>query len=92
MGVGVRDKVPESIVLVDKGKIYFRSAAALRIVRGLKSLWPLLYFFIVVPKFLRDPVYNVLAKNRYKWFGKRNTCYVPGRDSSHKFIDEKTGS
>jgi len=76
----------DSFYLVENGKVFDRSTAALRVVRALQGLWPLLYGFIVVPPFIRDGVYNVIAKNRYRWFGQRNTCMVPTAENRARFL------
>jgi predicted DCC family thiol-disulfide oxidoreductase YuxK len=60
----------DMLVFVENGRCYLRSTAALRAIRYLRFPWPLLYAFIVVPQFLRDPVYNLIAHNRYRWFGR----------------------
>ena len=60
-----------SFILIENGKMYSRSTAALRVVKKLNALWPGLYIFIIVPRFIRDAVYNWISRNRYKWFGKR---------------------
>ncbi len=60
----------ETLVFVENGRCYLRSTAALRAVCYLRFPWPLLYAFIIVPSFLRDPVYNLIAHNRYHWFGR----------------------
>lgn len=60
----------ETLVLVEHGRCYLRSTAALRAFRYLRFPWPLLFAFIIVPPFLRDPVYNLIAHNRYRWFGR----------------------
>ena len=60
----------DMLVFVENGRCYLRSTAALRALRYLRFPWPLLYAFIIVPPFLRDPVYNLIAHNRYRWFGK----------------------
>lgn len=74
-----------SIILWEEGKVSFRSTAVLRIAKKLSGLWPLLYVFILVPPFIRDGVYNFIAKNRYRWWGKTNTCMVPGKEWVKRF-------
>jgi predicted DCC family thiol-disulfide oxidoreductase YuxK len=65
-----------SLVLFEDGKIYTQSTGALKIARSLSGLWPIFYGFIIFPKFLRDAVYNWIAKNRYKWFGRNDQCFL----------------
>jgi predicted DCC family thiol-disulfide oxidoreductase YuxK len=77
----------ESFILVENNKVYQRSTAALRVARRLNGLWPLLYAFIIVPPFIRNAVYNYIAKNRYKWFGKQESCWVPTPELKSKFLD-----
>ena len=64
-----------SIVLIENNKVYYKSTAALRVVKKLNGPIKCLYIFIIVPPFIRDAVYSVIAKNRYKWFGKKS-CEV----------------
>jgi len=71
----------ESVVLLTGGRRYEKSTAALRIALGLRFPWPLLGIFFLVPRFLRDPVYAWVARNRKRWFGTRDTCYIPGPGS-----------
>jgi predicted DCC family thiol-disulfide oxidoreductase YuxK len=75
-----------SIVLIEDNKVYYKSTAALRIGKKLRPPWNFLYFFIVVPKKIRDFLYDVIAKNRYKWFGKRDTCKPVGGEYKNRFI------
>ena len=77
----------DSIVLIDGGQAYVRSAAALRIVRRLRFPWPLLYGLVLVPTPLRDRAYDVVARNRVRWFGQRDTCFVPGAETKHRFLN-----
>lgn len=77
-----------SILLVEDNTIYNKSTAVLRIAKKLKGLWPLLYGFIIIPKFIRDGAYNFIAKNRYRWFGKKDECMVPTPDLKEKFINQ----
>jgi predicted DCC family thiol-disulfide oxidoreductase YuxK len=83
---GLNTKEFDSLVLLENGRIYLRSSAALRIVRSLNGLWPLLYVFIIVPPFLRNFLYNIIARNRYRWFGKREECRVPTAEERGRFV------
>ena len=76
----------DSIVLMDADKIYRRSTAALRIAKELKAPYNLLYACIIVPRPLRDAVYNFIAKNRYKWFGQKTECWLPTPDLKARFL------
>ena len=78
--------MPDSIVLVDDGRLYVRSTAALRIARRLRFPWPLVWVFMAVPRPLRDWVYVVIARHRYGWFGKRDTCMVPTKEIRDRFL------
>ena len=75
-----------SLVLVENGKVYKKSTAALRIARKLKGLWPLLFAFIIIPPFIRNFVYDIIAKNRYRWFGKKEECMLPRPEWKQKFL------
>jgi predicted DCC family thiol-disulfide oxidoreductase YuxK len=77
----------KTIVLLKGGKIYLTSDAALEISRELSGLWPTLYFFKIIPRFIRDAVYNFIAQHRYQWFGKTDSCWVPSPDLSARFVD-----
>ena len=63
-----------------------KSTAVLEIARNLSGLWPYLYLLLLVPKPLRDYVYSIIAKNRYNWFGKKDTCMVPSPDLKNRFL------
>ena len=77
----------DSIVLIEDGEAYVRSTAALRIARGLTGGWPLLYGFMILPRPLRDWVYELVARNRYRWFGKTDECMVPLPALKARFLD-----
>ena len=68
---------PDTVYLVEDGRIFDRSTAALRIARHLTFPWWLLSAFSVVPRLLRDPLYGVVARNRYRWFGRTDECRIP---------------
>jgi len=75
----------DSFLLITNNKAYLKSAAALLVSRRLKGLWKLLYAFIVVPRPIRDFFYDILAKNRYKWFGKKECCTIPTPEIRSRF-------
>lgn len=78
----------DSIVLLEEGKVYQKSTAALRIARRLNGLWPLLYGFIILPAFFRNVFYDIIARNRYRWFGKKDQCMIPGPEIRMRFIQD----
>lgn len=78
-------KQGDSFVLLENGKVYEQSTAALRVAKRLNGLWPLLYAFIVVSPFIRNWVYKFIARNRYKWFGKQESCWVPTPELRSRF-------
>lgn len=82
------DEVRDSVVLAEPGgRLSYASTAALRIARGLGFPWFLLYPLILVPRPLRDAVYDWIARNRYRWFGRRDTCRVPTAEERARFAD-----
>ena len=84
---GVTGQIPDSMVLVENGRAYFRSDAPLRIARGLRFPWPLLYGFTIVPRVIRDRVYDAIAARRYRWFGRRDVCMIPTPELKQRFLD-----
>ena len=74
------------MLLVEDGRAYLRSTAALGIVRGLSFPWPLLYAFIIVPTPVRDFFYTAFANRRYRWFGKMDECMVPSPEVRQRFL------
>ncbi len=80
----------DSVILIEQGKAYVHSSAALRICRHLSFPFVLLYGLLIVPKTLRDWVYAWVARNRYKWFGKKDSCMVPTKEIRELFLDQAT--
>jgi len=76
----------DSIILIENGKVYEKSTAALKILKHLYDGSQLLYAFIVLPKFIRDWVYTIIAQNRYKWFGKKEQCMIPTEEIKSRFL------
>ncbi|AMA71839.1 MULTISPECIES: thiol-disulfide oxidoreductase DCC family protein [Aneurinibacillus] len=83
---GLPSDTLNSVILLDNGKAYTKSSAALRVARKLGGIWSLLYVFIMVPRPLRDIIYNWVARNRYRWFGKLETCMLPPPDIGERFL------
>ena len=83
---GRRASAPESVVLIEDGKAYTHSAAALRIARRLGGAWPLLYALVAVPAFIRDAGYRLIARNRYRLFGRKDECMIPTPDVRERFL------
>ena len=83
---GIDSTKVDSIVLIDGDRHYIKSSAALNIARHLSGGYPLLYGFMVLPRFIRDWIYDLIANNRYKWFGKRDSCMVPTPQLQAKFL------
>lgn len=77
-----------SFVLLEGGKIYTRSTGALRAAKKLDGLYSWLYAFIIVPPFIRNGIYNFIARNRYKWLGKKDACWLPTPALRELFWDE----
>lgn len=87
MGPEVLETLPDSIVLLRDGKLRVKSGAALAIARGLRWPWPLLSVFWLIPYPLRDLVYDWIARNRLRWFGKQEQCWVPTPELRGRFLD-----
>lgn len=75
-----------SILLIEDGKVYDRSTAALRIARRLKAPVSLLWSGIILPRPIRDIAYKVIAKNRYRWFGQKESCTLPPQGLRERFL------
>ncbi len=76
-----------SFILLKNGKIYLKSTAALLVAKQLQGAVSWLYLFRVIPTFIRNGVYNFIAKNRYKWFGKQAACWLPTPELKDRFLD-----
>lgn len=76
-----------SFVFVENDKYYLKSSAALKVLSKLNGVWKLSLILFIFPKFLRDFVYDIIAKNRYKWFGKSESCLMPSPELQARFLD-----
>ena len=83
----------DTMVFIENGRYFDRSTAALRIARRLRGAWPLLALALAIPRPVRDAVYDVIARNRYRWFGRETQCRVPTASLRSRFLDQDhTGS
>jgi predicted DCC family thiol-disulfide oxidoreductase YuxK len=79
--------VNDSFILILDNNVYTKSTAALKVAQQLKGPVSLLYGFILVPQFIRNIVYNIISRNRYKWFGKKDACMIPSKEINAKFLN-----
>ena len=75
-----------SFILIEGDKYYKKTTAALRVAKDLGLPWNLCYILIIIPPFIRNVAYNIIAKYRYKWFGKRDVCRVPSAEEKARFL------
>ena len=76
----------DSFVLIDNGKVYKKSAASLRVMNKLPWYWKEAQIFWIVPAFIRNAIYDFIAKNRYQWFGKKDQCMIPTPEMRSRFL------
>ena len=83
---GIDPKAMDTFVVIDNGRSFTKSTAALYVATRLKGLWPILFVFYLLPRWLRDCCYDVIASNRYRWFGKTDYCMLPTKGLMAKFL------
>lgn len=81
----IADQV-DSVIVIDNNTVYDSSDAALAICRHLNGMWKVFYILKVFPKTFRNSAYKIIAKNRYKWFGKKDSCTIPTPDIRNRFL------
>ncbi|MBN8701890.1 MAG: thiol-disulfide oxidoreductase DCC family protein [Bacteroidetes bacterium] len=77
----------DSFVYIKNDSYFVKSSAALHVLKELGGIWQLFYFLLIIPKPLRDFVYNFISKRRYQLFGKRDSCMIPTDATKHLFLD-----
>jgi predicted DCC family thiol-disulfide oxidoreductase YuxK len=77
-----------TFILIENGKVYTRSTAALRVLKIQGFPWSLGYALVILPRFIRDSVYAWIARNRYRWFGRTEECWLPSPEWSERFLDQ----
>lgn len=84
---GLPQKEFHSFIYIKKDRLYQRSGAVLRVLRDLGGFWKLAAVFLLLPAPVRDFVYNIIAKNRYRWFGKKKECMIPTPELKKRFLE-----
>ena len=82
----INPKEIDSLVLIEKNKAYLKSSAALRVSKYLRGAYPICFSLLIIPAFIRNWVYDFIAKNRYKWFGKMGYCLIPDENLAKRFL------
>ena len=77
----------KSIVLIENGIVSQKSTAVLKIITRFSWPWQVLQLFWIMPRFLRDALYDLIAANRYKWFGRKEACMLPGPALRNRFLE-----
>ena len=77
----------DSVILIENGRAYTHSAAALRIAKRLGFPWSIFSVFLIVPAFIRDAGYKLFARHRYRFFGKKDACMMPSPEVRGRFLD-----
>lgn len=75
-----------SVIVIENNHAYTKSSAALQIVKRFSGMWKLLIVAKIIPLPIRDKVYDYIAKNRYKWFGKKEVCHLPTQEERERFL------
>lgn len=84
--LGLNTEKLYSVILIVGDKYYTKSTAALKIVKEFSGLWKILYAFIIIPKIVRDFFYDIIANNRYRWFGRTDSCRIPSSRLQERFL------
>jgi predicted DCC family thiol-disulfide oxidoreductase YuxK len=86
--IGIDPKNIDSVILYEPGiAYYYKSSAAIEIAKNLGGFWHLGTLFRIIPEGIRNQLYDYIAKNRYKWYGKKETCWIPTKELKSKFLE-----
>lgn len=87
--LGLDPSTLDSLIFIENGVPYRKGKGAVRIFGGLRPPWPVFKLFRWLPAWLLDPLYDFVARNRYRWFGKKEQCPLPDPKQAHRFLDRK---
>lgn len=88
---GHRGHLPDSMIFIKNGRVWFESEAALHLAAELGGVWSWFWIFRFMPRFLTDGMYRCFARNRYRIWGKTLVCYLPDADWKERFLDAEAG-
>ena len=80
-------KEADSVVLIYNEKVYLKSSAGLHILFHIGGIYSIPFIFVLLPEYIRDFYYDIIARNRYKWWGKREKCMIPNIDIKDRFLE-----
>ena len=83
---GLDNSSLDTVVLIDGDRVFTRSSAGLEVLKRLGGLWQLFYAFIIIPAPVRNIIYDWIARNRYRWFGKKDECMIPTPELKKRFL------
>jgi predicted DCC family thiol-disulfide oxidoreductase YuxK len=83
---GLDNRSLSTVILVENGQYYTKSTAGLTIISRFGGFWSLVKVLLIFPKFIRDVVYDFIARNRYKWFGEKESCWIPTPELKKRFL------
>ncbi len=83
---GLSPEQNNSVVFIKEGKVLLKSSAALHLCKRMKGLYPLLIIFLIIPPFIRNAVYEFVARKRYAWFGRSEQCMIPDEKLKRRFL------
>jgi len=75
-----------SIIFIHRNNVYTESSAVLEICKVIGGVWSFIYVFKIIPLFIRNGIYRLVARNRYKWFGKKDQCMIPSPSLKSRFL------
>lgn len=84
---GLNPDDPVSFLLLDESGAHTDTDAIIRVISGLDGLWKIAMLGKLLPRFVRNPLYRMIARNRYRWFGQTNACRMPDAQTAHRFIE-----
>jgi predicted DCC family thiol-disulfide oxidoreductase YuxK len=84
--LGIKTELSKTVIFLKRGEPFYRSNAALEIIKYLDSFWKYLYILKIIPAFIRNSIYDLISRKRYQWFGRKESCMIPSEDVKNRFV------